>query len=370
MDTSAIDLAPCQLQAIESVRAEAVLLRAESQATLSHILRMSNLAASNVGEAKEAIREHARVVLHFHPDRPAGGRLVAEALLHDGIYKTQFETGISNGLVATRPGGPRDEWERHLFGGAYQADGVTAAQRPRYGALDLMRSADGPAPRFGSCFFILKPHATARSTFTFGGSQDVPRHRGTADEMDAVVAALMEESFTRDCALGADETRPPRLLERLRGLKADYTGIYEHGRASRNLDHVVEAHVHGEVVLGRDVEAVVVDAAFRGTSVGRLLDEMASRYGFRILHHGGFALRAAEVPADFRGPTMPSLARRVSRPDGVVDTACLGRAVQSLTEDPALWEDRGTFAEVLQEVKLLWHVLVKFGRPLHRALDC
>lgn len=364
-------LAPCQQQAIENIRVAALALKSESQSIISHIFRMSNIRESEISQIKDAIKKHARVVLHFHPDRPAGHgagrRMVAQALLDEGIYKTQFETGISNGLVAMESGGPRDEWERHLFHGAYQMDGVTAAQRPRYGALDLMRNADGPAPRFGSCFFVLNPEVTNRTTLTFGGSQDRPRHQGTATELDAVLAALLEESFTRDFALGVHGVRPPQLVERLISLadRESESNLYETGSASRNLDHVVEAQVHGEVALGRDVEAVVVDAAFRNTEIGQILARMASNYGFSLHYHCGLALPVDQIPADFRGPTMPSLAARVARDNGgVIDTACLGRAVQSLTENPLLWEDRGSFRDVLQEIKLLWHVLVRFGRPL------
>ncbi|OAA76909.1 hypothetical protein LEL_06593 [Akanthomyces lecanii RCEF 1005] len=369
METTAINLAPCQQQAIESVRAEAVDLKPESQSTLSHIFRMSNLSELDISETRETIKHHARVVLHFHPDRPAGGRLVAQALLEDGIYKTQFETGISNGLVAAQPGGLRDEWERHLFQGAYQMDGVTASQRPRYGALDLVRNAEGPAPRFGSCFFVLKPHVTMRSTFTFGGSQEKPKYQGTADELDAILAALMEESFTRDFALGVEKMRPRQLFERLGDLKKDFHDLYGSRVAAHNLDHMIEAQIHGEVLLGRDVDALVVDPAFRDTTVGQHLCDMASVYGFSIRYHGGFALRTEEVPPHFRGPTMPSLAKRIAGLNGLVDAACLGIAVQSLTEDPKLWEDRGKFANVLQELKLMWHVLVKYGRPLVEVID-
>lgn len=363
------NLAPCQRQAIENIRAEAIALRTDSQFTLSHIFRMSNLSDSDILKTKEIVQTHARVVLHFHPDRPAGGRLVAQALLEEGIYKSQFETGISNGLVSMQPGGPRDEWERHLFHGAYQMEGVEASQRPRYGALDLMRNADGPAPRFGSCFFILKPHMTACSTFTFGGSQDKPKYQGTADELDAILGALMEESFTRDFALGVDNIRPGQLYERLGSLKDDYGDSYANGKASHNLDHVIEAQIHGEVQLERDVEALVVDPAFRNTAVGQHLCEIATKYGFPIKYHGGFALKVDQIPADFRGPTMPSLARRVAGDGAVVDTACLGRAVQSLNDNPDLWSDRGTLADELQEIKLLWHVLVKYGRPLRDVVQ-
>ena len=66
---------------------------------------------------------------------------------------------------------------------------------------------------------------------------------------------------------------------------------------------------------------------------------------------------------DFRGPTMPSLAARVAR-DGMVDAEAVGRGVKEVSREPENWRDRGMYAEVLQELKLLWHVLVRFGEQL------
>jgi hypothetical protein len=44
-----------------------------------------------------------RVTLNFHPDRLSGGLLVLEAIGRDGVYRSQFETGTSNGgLTAYR----------------------------------------------------------------------------------------------------------------------------------------------------------------------------------------------------------------------------------------------------------------------------
>ena len=59
---------------------------------------------------------------------------------------------------------------------------------------------------------------------------------------------------------------------------------------------------------------------------------------------------------------MPSLAARVAL-DGRIDAAAIGVAARALKRDPAAWSDRGDYATVLQELKLLWHVLVRFGRP-------
>ena len=59
---------------------------------------------------------------------------------------------------------------------------------------------------------------------------------------------------------------------------------------------------------------------------------------------------------------MPSLANRVS-PSGNLCAYDIGQAAASLKRDPEKWKDRGDFAFVLQELKLLWHVLVKYGVP-------
>jgi hypothetical protein len=77
----------------------------------------------------------------------------------------------------------------------------------------------------------------------------------------------------------------------------------------------------------------------------------------------GFALFVDEVPMDFRGPSMPSLAQRIAR-NGLVDTCTIGSAVMDLKINPSAWSDRGTYKDVLQELKLLWHVLVRYGKPL------
>ena len=78
----------------------------------------------------------APVTGNLHPDRLLpDGRTVVEHLATDGVYRSQFETGISNGLVFPHPGGDRDRWEQRMFAGAY----TTAAGRPVYGALNLAR---------------------------------------------------------------------------------------------------------------------------------------------------------------------------------------------------------------------------------------
>ncbi|KAL7952050.1 hypothetical protein V8C42DRAFT_306015 [Trichoderma barbatum] len=364
-------LHPSQAAAIANIKAQAVTLKPEALNTISHIFRMSNIPQGKLDDIRKTIVQHARVALHFHPDRPSrSGRTVVESLLEDGAYRNQFETGISNGLVATHLGGARDAWERDLFSGAYHGSGnpdtvVNAFDptlRPKYGALDLMRNSDGPAPRFGSCYFLVRTEVSSRSTFTFGGSQAVPKERGTADEFDAILAALLEECFTRDAALGVENVRPKRMVEYIDAL-GDSPLMEENYKTlpSRNLEHLIEAQIHGDVLLSRDVEALVVDPSFfaRGNT-GPLLQALGQTYGFPIFVHRGFQLSSESVPSDFRGPTMPSLAARIEH-KGIVDVQAIGDAVKELVACADLLGDRGVMGEVLQELKLLWHVLVRYG---------
>ncbi|WP_425413812.1 DUF3626 domain-containing protein [Ruania albidiflava] len=55
-----------------------------------------------------------------------------ESLAADGVYRSQFATGISNGGLTAHPGGDRWRWESRLFAGRY--DHSHPHERPVYGA--------------------------------------------------------------------------------------------------------------------------------------------------------------------------------------------------------------------------------------------
>jgi len=179
-----------------------------------------------------------------------------------------------------------------------------------------------------------------------------------------VVAALLRDVFFHDCALGERNLTVPRLLHRIeRALVSPVAPRSCIEAPFRNLNQYVEAQVHGPVSLASDVEAVVVDPSFRGTITAERLSELCRTYDVELQWHHGFRMRVEDVPRDFRGPTMPSLAERIAR-EGVFDVSMIGAAVHDLYAHPNAWGDRGTFPEVLQELKLLWHVLVRYGVPM------
>lgn len=350
-----------QRAAIEHVSEYARGRKDEAWRVIDEVLRMSNISVEAYGAAVSRIKSAARVALHFHPDRPDHSlKTVAESLIDGGVYKSQFETGLSNGHLSAHPGGHRDRWERQLFGGAYDLPGATVAHRPKYGALDLMLHPDGPAPRFGSCYLLLRPEVSSRCTFTFLNSGDDPDEKGTLAELDDIMAALLLESFGRDYAIGETNLMPPRLIAHLFDNLEEPIAARFRRQPSRNLNHWLEAQVHGQVQLEDDVEAVVADPSFAATETGAVLEQLCERYRLPLHWHHGFEIRPSEVPTYFRGPTMPSLAARVAV-DGWVHASDIGRAAIQLRQHPEAWADRGSYADVLQELKLLWHVLVRFG---------
>lgn len=358
-----MNLTPSQLAAINHIREYSRTRKQEASETISHLLRMTNISIELYEQAVLKLKSNAKVALHFHPDRlDPQMKSVAEALHSQGIYKSQFETLLSSGSVSAHSGGARDNWESRLFNGAYNLKGSENQHRPKYGAFNLMCHQDGPAPRFGSCYFVLKPEVSTRCTFTYLDSHQDPKEKGTLDEFDDIMAALLSEAFNRDYALGEANLTIPKLIKHLSSIDKK-THAFSNSRIARNLNHYIEAQVHGDISLANDVEELIADPAFKGTETGNFLEATCKDYKIKLLWHQGYAMDLNEVPMDFRGPTMPSLAKRVAT-ESYLDTHMIGVAAASLKKDPESWSDRGTYAEVLQELKLLWHVLVTFGKPL------
>ncbi|WP_031512250.1 DUF3626 domain-containing protein [Streptomyces sp. NRRL F-5123] len=248
-----------------------------------------------------------RVTLNFHPDRPVGGRPILDAMAEDGVYRSQFVTGTSNGGLTARPGGDRWRWESRIFAGAY--DDAPAHERPVYGALNFRRKPAGGAPRFGSAHFRLTAEPLARTTFCYPDSFHEPADFGVAARMPLVELALADR---RD-----------------------------------DLDDYVEAQVHGPVRPDRHVEALVLDPCYRGTPV----EAAALRLGCAVEWHAGFRLAAADLRgrAAYRGQEYVDLAARIAV-DGVLDPRVVGVAARSGDHDP-------------QAVKKVWHYLARFGAP-------
>ncbi|MFD8570482.1 DUF3626 domain-containing protein [Streptomyces sp. NPDC059639] len=246
-----------------------------------------------------------RVTLNFHPDRLLHGRPVLDALAEDGVYRSQFVTGTSNGGLTAYPGGDRWRWESRIFNGAY--DNEPAHERPVYGALNFRRKPVGAAPRFGSAHFRLTAQTLTRTTFCYPDSSTEPADFAVAARMGLITLALADR---RD-----------------------------------DLDDYIEAQVHGPVRTNCHVEALVLDPSYRDTAV----EAAARRLGCPVEWHSGFRLQVEELRLHpgYRGQEHVELGAEIAV-DGVLDPRIVGDAARAGRHDP-------------QAVKKVWHCLARFG---------
>jgi hypothetical protein len=366
-------LSAAQTAALRHVEATAKAGEARALLSIAGVFERAGYGIETYHQVIESIRKHARIALHFHPDRLGHNAVsVAEGLLSEGVYRNQFETGLSSGSPTAFPGGERDLWERALFGAAYHADGVLPSERPKYGSLELVRFPDGPAPRFGSCYFVLRD-VGARTSITFMGSEhpQASDRVGTPARPHGAIAALLSEIENGGMAspawppfltptLGIPGITVSRFCDLVQGLPGPRPNPSV-GKPGRLLDTGVEAQVHGPIVLSRDVELLVADPAFAGTPMGRVLHDITDKNGFELKWHCGFRLPVRDVPDDFRGPLMPRFAQRVAGAAEILDAVVIGQAAASLYRNPTQWSEWGDYWDVVRLFRQIWHVLVHFG---------
>lgn len=357
-------LTGAQREAISYVESQALRLRSQAGAALREAMERNSVSSEDYRAAMERLRSEARVAVSFHPDRVTrGGRSVAAGLLADGRYRNQFETGVSSGSTSGFAGGRRDEWERSLFGGRYHGEGTSWEARPKYGALHLINHPDGPCPRFGSCYFVLRPEVSSRCTFTPLGSQGdrAAQQSGTLGVFEPVLLALAGHLESVASPLGCEGLGLAELISRMGGTLPFLPADGSPEKMGRALDSFVEAQVHGPVELDGDVEELVADVSFRENEAEGALTKLAATYGIPLRWHPGFCLRAEEFPEEFRGFWTRRVAERVAVA-GVVDAASLGAGENDYTLNPEAWQGFDSTSETLTMFRRVWHVLVLHGR--------
>jgi Protein of unknown function (DUF3626) len=367
MSETFVGTSAAQARAIENIRNKAEAEQVEAKQAIDALLQAEGIGAT-AEDLVSKIKQTAVVTVNFHPDRLCNdGRAVAAALYEDGIYRTQFETGISNGGLNRIVGGRRDVWEKDLWGDVYLADGVSPSERPKYGGLNLMDYSDGACPRFGSCHLRLKQSVSASTSFTFGDSNrdEKEGHQaiGLIDVFEPVLAEFLTDASKRGVILGKRDISLKTWVNELLALDENSKQNYSHNPLGRALDEYIEAQIHSPISLAKDVDGVILDPSFRGTATGKLLENLASKYDLNLEWHSGFRIDIKDVPSDFRVQELPAFARFVGDRGGndTLDAAIIGQAAVSIVSNPKEWEAWGTADEALQLVKYLWHTLVVFG---------
>ncbi|MCG7522665.1 DUF3626 domain-containing protein [Ruegeria sp. Ofav3-42] len=275
------------------------MLPPSAQKAIDHVRRKSS---------GPPVPDHFQVTLNFHPDALHGNEWMIEVLARECVYRSQFETGNSNGGLTAHPGGDRWDWESRIFGAAY--DNVEPSQRPKYGALNHLGFETGGSPRFGSCHLRLRPHVLSRSTYCYPDSYFDPTNFGVADRMSLISLAAHND-------LSLDE-----------------------------LDDYIEAHVHGPLVLAEDVEAAVLDPSYRDTEI----EVAAQKLECPIEWHSGYRLSADCITdcIGFRGQSAADMAVSLVENDSLAPRQ-IGLARKNRGADPQL-------------LKRVWHCVARFGK--------
>ena len=255
--------------------------------------------------------------MHFHPGWGFGDGTVLDALATSGWYRSQWQTGTSNGGLTAHHGGDRWRWESELFEGRY--DDSPAEDRPVYGAWNRRDDIYGAAPRFGSAYLRLRPVVNQRATFCWPDSVYQPHAVGGPEKLDE----LCQLADSRDVDPGILSSAPADLP------------------LDDPLNDYVEAHVHGGLSVVRDVEALVLDPTDREVHAATL-----ERLGCPVEEHPGYRVTADLIDPDYRGSVPVELAR------------ILGDEITPARLAEASWSGNHD----AQAIKWLWHCLARFGR--------
>jgi hypothetical protein len=245
-----------------------------------------------------------RVTVNFHPDRQWFGNTILGWLVDDGVYRSQFDQASSVGSLSAARGTSRWHDDRRVVDGVY--DESDLVDRPKTAAVNHRNRPYGGAPRFGSAHLRLKPAVLERTTF-----------------------CLPNLSFETD--VGLDDLAA--LIERAGRLGTDL------------LDDYVEAHVRGRIAVADDVEALVLDPAYRDTD----LADLARKLPCPVEWHAGFLLKVDQLAAlnNYRGPDTVAVARAIAQ-NGQLDPRILGQVALLGQHDPELLE-------------YVWHLIARFG---------
>jgi hypothetical protein len=103
--------------------------------------------------------------------------------------------------------------------------------------------------------------------------------------------------------------------------------------------------VHGRITVAEDVEALVLDPAYRDTNFA----DLASELPCPVEWHAGFRLNVEQLSAlsSYRGLDTVAVARAIAQ-NGQLDPRILGQVALLGQHDPKLF-------------KYVWHLIARFG---------
>lgn len=113
-------------------------------------------------------------------------KVLVEHIINSPHFKNGYEVARDIGYLQTRT-----IWENNLFNNAYTES--AHIERPKYGALNLLKLTGGSAPGYGRSYFVLKPEVKTRITFVNGDSSLQMFHICTFTDPVALLVHLSDQ---------------------------------------------------------------------------------------------------------------------------------------------------------------------------------
>jgi len=164
------------------------------------------------------------------------------ATTRDAVEETLFSYSSTQSRVTDDKRKPASIRMR-LFGSRANDNRLfKAGMRPKYGALNYTNSSEGPARRYGKCFFVLKDHVKLNCTFYHMDSFSVPDIPNGVDRLASYVHLQRLLVYMSD-----------NMLKNL------YATITMDGTMARTgtFDYL-EAQIHTEILFSRDIKRLCI----------------------------------------------------------------------------------------------------------------
>jgi len=188
-----------------------------------------------------------KTIMHFRAES------LMKLLCDDTHFRNLFEINKSGGSSNCTA---RSSWENNMFRSAYKD--AKPFDKVKYGTLNIFASSYGvkSAHGYGTSYFILKDHNHERVTYVHGDSSLKEMHIGSYKGFYHIIYYLKDNVLKS-------------LLEKI------INNVEPDDKISFSY---IEAQIHGELQLNRDIEKVVIaDNLYNNKTVTENIDDFCKK---------------------------------------------------------------------------------------------
>lgn len=244
-----VELTKHQIAALNYCNTEAKKNSSKARSSLIKKLQDLKYDEDALHLIKKYIQNIAPILIHFD------AKNILHYLCDDMYYRNQFQVSTSRGALDYNS---RITWENNLFNSIYGDD--DGFYRVKYGPLNFTNDQKGvmAAHGYGTSYLLLRNDLKERTTITYGDSASFQgkKHIGTFNYFYHILDRLAPDLFGQ-------------LVKLALGKEISF---------SSNYGFYLECQYHGEILLERDIEAVILHKSCRGDKeIVKLIERFSKR---------------------------------------------------------------------------------------------